>query len=109
MLTINGDGVHSVVFDFANGVNLGGDVTLGGGLTPDMVAWNFGGTSNVQLNNIASSFPNVAFQGIILASDNGISLVNANLNGRTFYAHTPTRVLLLLSHCARAGRVLRAL
>jgi hypothetical protein len=85
MLTINGDGIHTgVVFDFSGGLNLGGDVTLTGGLTPDMVAWNFTGSGNVQLNNNASSFPHVAFQGIILAPNNAISLVNANLNGRAF-------------------------
>lgn len=85
MLTINGDGVHSgVVFDFSSGLNLGGDITLTGGLAPDMVAWNFTGSGNVQLNNNASSFPNVSFQGIILAPSNAISLVNANLNGRAF-------------------------
>jgi hypothetical protein len=71
MLTINGDGIHSgVVFDFSGGLNLGGDVTLTGGLTPDMIAWNFTGSGNVQLNNNASSFPSVAFQGIILAPNN---------------------------------------
>ena len=85
VVTINGDGVHTgVVFDFSAGLNLGGDVTLNVGLTPDMVVWNFAGSGNVQLNNNASSFPNAAFQGIILAPNNAISLVNANLNGRAF-------------------------
>jgi hypothetical protein len=85
MLTINGDGVHTgVVLDFSAGLNLGGDITLTGGLTPDMVVWNFTGSGNVQLNNNASSYPHVAFQGIILAPNNAISIVNANLNGRVF-------------------------
>jgi len=85
IVTINGDGVHTgVVFDFSAGLNLGGDITLLHGLTPDMVAWNFAGSGNVQLNNNASSFPHLSFQGIILAPNNAISLVNANLNGRTF-------------------------
>lgn len=89
MLTINGDGIHTgVVFDFSGGLNLGGDVALTGGLTPDMVAWNFTGSGNVQLNNNASSFPHVAFQGIILEPNNAISLVNANLNGRAFGGDT---------------------
>jgi hypothetical protein len=83
MLTIKGDGTHSVVFDFSADLNLGGDVTLNG-LTSDMVAWNFTGSGNVQLNNNASSFPSQAFQGIILSPNNSISLVNANLNGRAF-------------------------
>jgi choice-of-anchor A domain-containing protein len=73
-----------VILDFANGLNLGGDITLTGGLTPDMVLWNFGGTANVQLNNNASSYPTKFFQGIILAPNNAISIVNANLNGRVF-------------------------
>jgi hypothetical protein len=38
----------------------------------------------VQLNNNASSYPNAAFQGIILAPNNAVSIVNANLNGRVF-------------------------
>ena len=84
MLTINGDGVHSVVFDFAAGKTLRGDVTLGGGLTPDMVVWNFGGTANAGLNSNASSYGNVAFQGIILGPQNGISITNSNLIGRVF-------------------------
>jgi hypothetical protein len=85
-LTINGDAAgDSVVFNFSNGVNLGGDVTLTGGLTPDMVLWNFVGNGNVQLNNNASSYPlPLAFQGIILAPNNAISLSNANLNGRVY-------------------------
>ncbi len=67
LLTINGDG-NNVVFNFTNGLNLGGDVTLTGGLTPDMVLWNFVGNGNVQLNNNASSHPPpLAFQGIVLA------------------------------------------
>ena len=90
MLTINGDG-NDVVFNFSNGLNLGGDVTLTGTgpggvpLTPDMVLWNFVGNGNVQLNNNASSYPlPLAFQGIILAPNNAISLSNANLNGRVY-------------------------
>jgi len=85
MLTINGDGIHSgVVFDFSAGLNLGGDITLTGGLTPDMVVWNFAAGGNVQLNTNASSYSNLAFQGILLAPNNPISLVNANLKGRAF-------------------------
>jgi hypothetical protein len=85
MLTINGDGIHSgVVFDFSAGLNLGGAITLTGGLTPDMVVWNFAGGGNVQLNTNASTYSNLAFQGILLAPNNAISLVNANLKGRAF-------------------------
>jgi hypothetical protein len=53
-------------------------------LSSDQVLWNFGGSANVQLNNNASSYPNLAFQGIILAPNNAISLTNANLDGRVF-------------------------
>jgi len=39
----------------------------------------------VSLNNNASSFPlPLAFQGIILAPNDVLSLTNANLNGRVF-------------------------
>lgn len=84
VFTINGDAAGDiVVFNFSMGVNLGGDTTLNG-LTPDQVLWNFTGTGNVQLNNNASSFPNVAFQGVILAPGNVMSMTNANLTGRLF-------------------------
>ena len=87
-MTINGDGSGDpVVFNFAIGnVNLGGDVSLTGGLTDDQVIWNFTSSNqNIQLNNNASSYPLPdAFQGIILAPNDAISLVNANLDGRVF-------------------------
>ncbi len=86
-LTINGDGSGDpVVFNFAfsSNVNLGGDVTLNG-LNDDQVLWNFTTSGkNISLNNNASSFPTVAFQGIILAPNDALSLVNANLDGRVF-------------------------
>jgi len=87
LLTINGDGSGDpVVFNFAfnSNVNLGGDVTLNG-LNDDQVLWNFTTSGkNISLNNNASSFPKLAFQGIILAPNDAISLVNANLDGRAF-------------------------
>jgi hypothetical protein len=85
VFTINGDAAGDiVVFNFTSGVNLGGDTTLNG-LTTDQVLWNFTGSGNVQLNNNASSFPlPLAFQGVILAPGNAMSMVNANLNGRFF-------------------------
>jgi PEP-CTERM motif len=88
LVTINGDGSGDpVVFNFAfnSNVNLGGDVTLNG-LNDDQVLWNFTTSGqNIQLNNNASSFKlPLAFQGIILAPNDGISLVNANLDGRVF-------------------------
>ncbi len=87
MLTITGDGSGDpVVFNFLfnSNVTLGGDVTLNG-LNDDQVLWNFTTSGkNISLNNNASSFPNVAFQGIILAPNDVISLTNANLDGRVF-------------------------
>ena len=88
LLTINGDGSGDpVVFNFAStlgNVNLGGDVTLKG-LNDDQVLFNFTGSGkNISLNNNASSFPTLAFQGIILAPNDVISLTNANLDGRVF-------------------------
>jgi PEP-CTERM motif len=86
-LTINGDGSgNPVVFNFGfnSNVNLGGDVTLNG-LNSDQVLFNFTTTGkNVSLNNNASSFGNVAFQGIILAPNDVLALTNANLDGRVF-------------------------
>lgn len=89
VVTINGDGSGDpVVFNFAfsSNVNLGGDVTLSGGLNDDQILWNFTTSGkNISLNNNASSFPlPLAFQGIILAPNDAISLVNANLDGRVF-------------------------
>jgi choice-of-anchor A domain-containing protein len=88
VVTINGDAAgDSVVFnfEFASNVNLGGDVKLSG-LTDDQVLWNFTTSGkNVGLNNNASSFPlPLAFQGVILAPNDAISIVNANLNGRVW-------------------------
>jgi uncharacterized repeat protein (TIGR01451 family) len=90
LVTINGDGSgNPVVFNFgpnSGNINLGGDVALtGNGLNDDKVIWNFTSSNqNIQLNNNASSFPSVAFHGIILAPNDGIHLVNANLSGRIF-------------------------
>jgi len=87
-LTINADAAGDIVlldFAFASNVNLGGDVTLNG-LSTDQVLWNFTTSGkNVDLNNNASSFPlPLAFQGVILAPNDALSMVNANLMGRFF-------------------------
>jgi hypothetical protein len=90
IFTINGDGAgNPVVLNFgpsSGNINLGGDVALtGNGLNDDKVIWNFTSSNqNIQLNNNASSFFAMAFHGIILAPNDGISLVNANLSGRVF-------------------------
>ncbi len=88
--TINGDGSGDpVVLNFGpttGNINLGGDVALtGNGLNDDKVIWNFTNSNHaVSLNNNASSYPSVAFHGIILAPNDPISVVNANLSGRVF-------------------------
>jgi hypothetical protein len=90
VFTINGDGSGDpVVLNFGpstGNINLGGDVALtGNGLNDDKVIWNFTSSNqNLQLNNNASSFYTMAFHGIILAPNDGIHLVNANLSGRIF-------------------------
>lgn len=90
ILTINGDGSGDpVVLNFgpnSGNVNLGGDVHLtGNGLNDDKVMWNFASSNqNIQLNNNASTYFSDAFHGIILAPNDGIHLVNANLSGRVF-------------------------
>jgi choice-of-anchor A domain-containing protein/uncharacterized repeat protein (TIGR01451 family) len=89
LLTINGDGSGDpVIFNvgFNSNVNLGGDVSLTGGLTDDDVLWNFTSSGkSISLNNNASSFPlPLAFHGVILAPSDTISIDNANLNGRVF-------------------------
>ena len=92
VVTINGDGSGDpVVFDFASSlgnVNLKGLITLGTGaaaLTPDQVLWTFAGTgNNINLNTNNSSFPSAAFQGVILAPGDAMSMNAANLNGRFF-------------------------
>ncbi len=87
MLTINGDGSGDPVvfnFGFNSNVGLGGDVTLNG-LTDDQVLWNFTTSGkNVSLNNNASSYGNLFFQGIILAPNDPLALTNANIMGRIF-------------------------
>jgi PEP-CTERM motif len=86
VLTINGDGSGDpVVFDFGfnSNVNLSGTVVLAGtGLTsPDQVLFNFQTSGkNINLNNNGET----AFQGIILAPNDVLSMVHAGFNGRIF-------------------------
>ena len=90
ILTITGDGSGDpVVFNFSQNANLQGDVSLIG-LTGDQVLWNFAGGSNgtggpaMSLNNNASSFPNLAWQGVLLDPNGMISVTNAKLVGSVF-------------------------
>lgn len=88
LLTIVGDKAGDiVVFDFSSAlgnVNLKGDVALSG-LTDDQVLWNFSSSGkNVNLNTNNSSYPSLAFQGVILAPNDVLSMNAANLDGRFF-------------------------
>ena len=82
-VTINGDGSgNPVVFNFAYGsnVNLGGQIVLTGGLTPDDVIWNFTSSGKqVQLNNNGGTF-----QGVILAPNDQYQSDSSNLIGRVW-------------------------
>jgi len=81
-VTINGDGIHDVVLNFAfdSNVNLKGQIILNG-LTPDQVLWNFTSSGkNIDLGKTTTG----AFQGIILAPNDKLSATNATLNGRFF-------------------------
>ena len=85
-LTINGDASDNPVlfnFGFSSNVNLGGLVALDG-LNPDQVLFNFTSSGkNIGLNTNASSFAG-SFQGVILAPNDAMSIVNARLTGRFF-------------------------
>jgi hypothetical protein len=88
LLTINGDGSGdpvAFVLGFNSNVSFGGDVALNG-LSPDQVLFDVTTSGeNVSLNNNASSYKlPLAFQGIILAPNDAMSITNANLNGRFF-------------------------
>ena len=86
VMTIVGDGSGDpVIFNFAfnSNVNLGGIVVLAGtGLTSaDQVLFNFQSSGkNISLNNNG----NVAFQGIILAPADNLSITDADMIGRVF-------------------------
>jgi hypothetical protein len=89
VVTINGDGSGNPVvfnFGFASNVNLGGDVSLTGGLSDDLVLWNFTTSGKaVSLNNNASSFPPpAAFHGVIMAPNDTLSMDNSSFAGRIF-------------------------
>lgn len=89
MLTIVGDGSGTPVvfnFGFKSNVILGGDVTLIG-LNSNQVLYNFTSSGkSISLNTSASSYPSLSsFKGIILAPNDALSINNANLmDGRVF-------------------------
>lgn len=89
LVTINGDGSGDpVVFNFDStwgNVNLGGAVALSGGLTDDQILWNFTSSGkNIDLKTNYSSYPSLAFQGIILAPNDDLATDNSYLDGRFF-------------------------
>ena len=96
-LTIAGDGSgNPIVLNFGGSsnagtdtnINLGGVVQLAGGLTSDQVLWNFNsGGKTVQLNNnggVVNGGGTGAFQGVVLAPNDTMSMVHANFTGRFF-------------------------
>jgi hypothetical protein len=89
-LTINGDGVHDVVLNFAGvNANFNNQVVLNG-LSPDQVIYNFLGGSNLnggptlQINNNGHNHPSNLVQGVFLDPNGVVSITNTNLNGRVF-------------------------
>ena len=95
-LTLNGDGLHSIVLNFTMSTNFHGNVVLTGGLTPDDVLFNFVGGSNLlggptlDINNGGGSpsHPTWLTQGIFLNPNGAISVVNSNVLGRIFGGDT---------------------
>lgn len=86
-LTINGDGAHKVVFNFASAASFGGKILLTGGLTFDDVLFNiFGGDNTtlsggptLQINNNGD-----ILTGVFLDPNGMVSIVHSILNGRIF-------------------------
>lgn len=80
-VTIHGDGSGDPVvleFDGNSNTNLGGQVSLTGGLTADQVLWNFTAIGkNLVLTNNGG-----LFQGDILAPDMAINFNHVNITGR---------------------------
>jgi hypothetical protein len=96
-LTITGDGSGApIVLNFGGinnsgtdtNINLGGVVQLAGGLTSDQVLWNFNSSGKaVSLNNnggVVNGGGTGSFQGVVLASNDTMSMVHASFTGRFF-------------------------
>ncbi len=90
VLTIQGDGVHSVVFNFTGSVNFNNQVVLKN-IAPDQVLWNFVGGSNLtggptlQINtNASSNSATTGAYGVFLDPNGPVSVTNANVFGRVF-------------------------
>lgn len=85
-LTINGDGVHNVIFNISQNAQFGGTIVLTGGLTSDDVLFNFTGGANLvggdtaQLNNNGEAF----LTGTFLDPNGTIQVTHTDLTGRVF-------------------------
>jgi VPDSG-CTERM motif len=92
-VTIIGDGIHNVVFNFSGNATFGGEIVLGGGLTSDQVLFNMVGGTNLtggptlQINNNFSGTGD-HLTGTFLNPNGQISIVNAVLDGRIFGGDT---------------------
>jgi hypothetical protein len=91
-LTINGDGVHKVVFNigFSGGFHFN-NIVLGGGLTSDDVLFNFFGGNSATLTggptmDVNANYSGVAgaLYGTFLDPFGTISVVNVVISGRVF-------------------------
>jgi hypothetical protein len=90
VLTIQGDGIHSVVFNFTGSANFNNQVVLNN-IGSDQVLWNFVGGSNLsggptlQINTNASSNSSTSgAYGVFLDPNGPVSVTNANVFGRVF-------------------------
>jgi hypothetical protein len=81
--TVVGTASDFVVFNIANGTsneNIGGPISLSGGITPDQVLFNFVGTSG----NLGGSAGGATVNGIFLAPNMKVNIDNIIINGRLF-------------------------
>jgi hypothetical protein len=89
-LTINGDGIHKVVFNISAGVDQNlhfNSIVLTGGLTPDDVLFNLYGGNSLTLTggpNLSLNSNGGTLNGIFLDPFGDISLTHSILAGRIF-------------------------
>lgn len=86
-LTINGDGTHKVVLNFANAASFNGVIVLTGGLTSDDVLFNvYGGTSATLSGGPTLSINSNGgvLNGTFLDPFGEVSIVHSVLDGRLF-------------------------
>jgi hypothetical protein len=88
-LTINGDGLHNVVFNFSADASFGGMIVLTGGLTSDQVLFNIIGGANLTGGHTLSINNNgKILTGTFLDPNGTISMDHSVLNGRLFGGDT---------------------